>query len=102
MRASLLFLLLIPAFVAADDWPQWLGPRRDGTSAETGLSTTWPSGGPKRLWQRDVGTGYSGPVVAGNRLILFHRLDDKEIVECLDPASGKKQWDFSYAATFDD
>ncbi len=105
MRTSLLImtsLLALPANLSAADWPQWLGPNRDGCSAETGLMTAWPKDGPKRLWQRDVGAGYSGPVVAGNRLILFHRLKDREVVECLDPASGKKQWDFSYATAFDD
>ena len=86
----------------ADDWPQWLGPNRNGVSAETGINTSWPEKGPKQLWQREVGSGFAGPVVVGNRLILFHRVGDMEVVECLDPADGKKMWDYSYAATFVD
>ena len=68
----------------AGDWPQFRGPERDGVSKETGLAASWPRGGPPVVWDKRVGEGYSGPVVAGNRMILFHRLDDKEVVECLD------------------
>src|SRR5688572_22663106 len=53
-------LLLVPAAVAAQEWPQWRGPNRDGVSTETGLLKEWPAGGPKLAWQHDqVGVGYS-------------------------------------------
>ena len=77
------------------DWPQFLGPRRDSTSAETGLAQTWDAKGPRVVWQKDVGEGFSAPVVAGDRLILFHRVGDDEIVECLDAATGKEKWKHS-------
>jgi outer membrane protein assembly factor BamB len=86
----------------AADWPQFLGPDRDGVSPETGLLETWPQTGPPILWQRPVGSGFSGPVVAGGRLILMHRLGDKEIVGCLDAATGKDQWQFAYPTSFRD
>jgi len=104
MRRTHLALLAVLCLVCqarAGDWPQWLGPQRDGVSSETGLAA-WPRQGPKRLWLRDVGSGFSGPVCAGDRLIIFHRLGDKEVVECLSPATGKKHWDFRYATAFDD
>jgi outer membrane protein assembly factor BamB len=85
----------------AGDWPQWLGPQRDGVSAET-VVASWPKDGPPRLWQRDVGAGYSGTVIAGERLILFHRVDDKEVVECLHPATGKNVWRFDYPSNYED
>jgi outer membrane protein assembly factor BamB len=110
---ALLFLLLplmVPA--SAADWPQFLGPARNATSAETGLRLDWQEGLPK-LWEKKIGEGFSGPVVAGYRqadvtvsveprLILFHRLDDKEMVECLEPASGKEIWKFSYKTDYRD
>jgi outer membrane protein assembly factor BamB len=84
------------------DWPQFRGPSRDGTSTEKGLLAAWPEKGPPLLWDREVGEGYSGPVVAGDRLILFHRVDDKEVVQCLDAASGKEGWKYSYATAYKD
>lgn len=86
----------------AADWPQFLGPNRDGVSTETGLAATWPKAGPPVVWERKVGAGWSGPVVAEGRLILFHRVDDEEVVECLDAATGKEHWRFTYPATYRD
>ena len=80
---------------AAADWPQLLGPARDGHSAETKLDWNWPKDGPPVVWKKDVGTGWAGPVVAGGRVYLFHRVGDEEILACLDPATGKEQWSFA-------
>jgi len=88
--------------LAGADWPQFLGPTRNGISTETGLLQTWSQKGPPVLWEREVGEGFSGPVVAGERLILFHRLDGDEVVECLDPATGKPRWKFGYACAYRD
>jgi outer membrane protein assembly factor BamB len=74
------------------DWPQFLGPTRDGVSPETGLAIQWPEKGPPVVWEKEVGPGYSGPVVAGRWLVLFHRVGDSEVVECLDAATGKGRW----------
>ena len=60
--------LLFCACLAAD-WPQLLGPNRDGQSAEKDLLDSFPAKGPPVVWQRDVGEGYASPVVAGGRLI---------------------------------
>src|SRR4051794_12674233 len=93
--------LLVGASSAAD-WPQFLGPTRDGASAETGLARSWPKDGPKLLWKKDVGEGYSGPVIAGERLVLHYRVDNQEIVECFDPATGERRWKASYKTTYRD
>jgi outer membrane protein assembly factor BamB len=86
----------------AGDWPQFLGPERNGVSSEAGLIATWPKEGPPLLWQREVGEGFSGPVVAGGALVVFHRRGNEEIVECLDAASGKQRWKFSYPTQYRD
>jgi outer membrane protein assembly factor BamB len=86
----------------AADWPQFLGPRRDATSGETGLASSWPAKGPRLVWERDVGEGFSGPVVGGSRLILFHRLGDREVVESCDARTGKAGWKVSYPCDYDD
>jgi outer membrane protein assembly factor BamB len=99
---ALVVLLAGAALAPAADWPQFLGPARDGTSSETGLRRTWPEKGPPLVWEKQVGEGYSGPVVAGGRLILFHRVGDREVVECLKAADGKGVWKFDYPCTYED
>jgi outer membrane protein assembly factor BamB len=102
-RTILRGLLLVAAgCLAAADWPQFLGPARNSTSPEKGLIDTWPKKGPPVLWQREVGEGFSGPAIAGGRLILFHRTDGNEVVECLDAATGKELWKHSDATDYDD
>ena len=61
---ALLALALLAPLAHADDWPQWMGPTRDGVWAEAGVMRTLPAGGPKRLWVMPVSAGYSGPAVA--------------------------------------
>ena len=100
-RAGLIALLVTVsvAYAVAADWPGYLGPRRDGTSAETGLLRTWPKEGPTVLWTVPVGIGYGGPVVVGGKVYLLDRDDtvgDK--LRCLDFASGKELWSFTYEA----
>src|SRR5438876_5663616 len=51
--------------VRAEDWPQFLGPKRNGVSTETGLNLQWTKDGPPRVWSKKIGEGYSGPVIAG-------------------------------------
>ncbi len=77
---------------AAADWPQLLGPRADGTSNEIGLLSAWPSDGPKVLWKKRIGTGYSAPSIYNSRLVLFHRIGNEEVVEALDAKTAKPIW----------
>jgi len=101
-QCALLFVLLVCSSAGAADWPQFLGMQRDGTSTETGLARNWPAAGPRRVWQKEIGSGYSGPVVAGERLILFHRIKDREVIECLKTEDGSRNWQFSYPTRFED
>jgi outer membrane protein assembly factor BamB len=102
MRYVFLVFLAITAPARAADWPHLLGPTRDGVSSEQGLATTWPKDGPARLWAKKVGEGYSGPVVAGDKVIVFHRVGDEDIVACWDAATGKEQWTFAYPTRYRD
>jgi hypothetical protein len=72
-----------------EGWPGLLGPAHDCSSPEQGLDLEWPKAGPFEMWRIPVGSGYSAPVVLGDRLILLHRKDDDEIVDCLDAANGQ-------------
>lgn len=90
------------AGAGAQDWPQFLGPARDGRYTGAPLAADWPDGGPRRLWSRPVGAGFAGPVVAGDRLVLFHRVGGAEVVEALDAATGGVLWRYDYPTTYRD
>lgn len=85
-----------------EDWPAFLGPRQDNTSRETGLLKKWPAAGPTKVWSHSVGNAYSAPVTARGRLVVFHRLQNNEVVECLDTRAGKSLWSFRYPTHYDD
>ncbi len=94
-----LFVVLSVAYGFAADWPGYLGPRRDGTSAEKGLLRAWPQQGPKVLWTIPVGIGYGGPAVSGGKVYLLDRDDNVgDKLRCLDFATGKELWAFAYPA----
>src|SRR4051794_29739448 len=98
-RRAAVFLSLILACgsaLAAPDsftWPQWQGPDRTSVSKETGLLQEWPKGGPKLLWTAtNLGDGYSGPAVVGERLYTLGMRGDVEYVLCYSTADGKELW----------
>ena len=88
--------------LAAQDWPQILGPNRNGIYTGPEIVPSFPRTGPPPLWIRDVGAGFSGPAVAGDRLILFHRVNNRETVEAMDALTGKTAWTFAYATSYRD
>ncbi len=86
----------------AHDWPQHLGPERNGVYRGPALAESWGAQGPRVVWRKSVGQGFSGPVVAQGRLILFHRVANEEVVEALDALTGAPQWRYAYATTYRD
>ena len=86
----------------AADWPQYLGPNRDGVYPGEALTRAWPSDGPKVLWRkRNIGEGMGGIVLAKGRAILFHEIKRYDTIECLDAKSGKTLWENNSASNFD-
>lgn len=77
---------------AAADWPQFRGPRRDGASPETGFAAAWPEGGPRVVWRRPIGAGFSGVAVVGERLYTLYADGGSEYLACLEAATGKEVW----------
>ena len=76
--------------------------RATASPTETGLKAAWPKNGPPVVWEKDVGEGFSGPVVVGDRVILFHRVGDEEVVECLSAADGATKWKKGYPTNYRD
>ncbi|MBL9127457.1 MAG: PQQ-like beta-propeller repeat protein [Verrucomicrobiales bacterium] len=106
-------LLAVTVSAAAEDWPQWMGPRRDGVWRESGVLTRFDSNGPPKVWSVPVRAGYVGPAVAQGRLYLLDRetrpaperkkgeralpeMPGTERVLCLDAAKGSTIWEHVY------
>jgi outer membrane protein assembly factor BamB len=93
--------LLFSGDVLADEWPQFLGPNRDGSTRES-LGLPWPAEGLEKLWTHPVGAGFSGPAVSGTNGVVFHREADKEILESWDPATGRTLWRHASPTAYSD
>jgi outer membrane protein assembly factor BamB len=111
-------LSALPAAARADEWPQWLGPKRDGEWRETGILDKFPEGGPKVRWRTPIGAGYSGPVVVGDRVYVTDRMlaegaknpanpfdtktevPGKERVLCLSDKTGEPLWKHEYDCSY--
>ena len=109
--------LLAPAAVLADDWPQWLGPQRDGVWRETGILERFPEGGPTVRWRTPIGSGYAGPAVANGRVVVMDRrlrqgtanpenafdrgsIPGTERVLCLRESDGAVLWTHEYDCAY--
>jgi outer membrane protein assembly factor BamB len=80
-------------FSAGSDWPQWQGANRDGKSAESGLLKTWPAEGLKLVWKAgNLGEGYAGVSVVGNRLYVMGGLSDVNAITAIDTKDGAVLW----------
>ena len=110
-RLTLMFFAAA-SLAAADDWPQWMGPQRDGRYRESGLIDAFPEGGPDVQWEAECGLGYAGPAVAGGRVFLFDyvkqggesfnnpgqaaKLEGSERLRALDVKTGEEVWAYAY------
>jgi hypothetical protein len=117
LPGSWLVLLVLLTTSFADDWPQWLGPRRDSVWREGGIVRRFPAEGLKIRWRAPVQIGYAGPAVAEGRVYLMdyarqsgefknnpggrEKLEGKERVLCLDAGSGRLLWKHEYDRPYD-
>jgi len=92
--------ILLPFAAIAGDWPQILGQHRNGIADDERLNLDWPGGKPKTLWKRDAGDGVAGVAVADGRVVLFHRVGNQELVEAMDPLTGKVLWKVGFPTSF--
>ena len=96
-----LLLVLVASSAMAGDWPQILGPNRNGIAADDErLAEQWPQDGPPVRWERPVGSGYAGVAVAGRRVILFHRERGLEVAEAVDALTGETLWEDGTSTDF--
>jgi outer membrane protein assembly factor BamB len=117
IRLPLLLLALTASSARADDWPQWLGPKRDSIWRETGILAQFPAEGPKVLWRAKIAGGYAGPAVADGRVYVHDfvtsadarklnnpnlrpKAEGTERVLCFDAGTGKPLWKHEYACSY--
>ena len=109
---AFLLATLMASQACGDDWPQWMGPQRDGVYRETGVIDAIPDGGLPVKWRTPVNHGYSGPAVVGERVYVFDyeiasgsvdnnpggvsTLNGKERVLCLNAGNGDVVWEYAY------
>ena len=87
LRLAIALLLVLKGSVESSEWPRFLGPNQNGALTDETLPNEWPSEGPKKLWDRPVGSGFAGPIALKERILLFHRQGDQEEILSLDPVS---------------
>jgi outer membrane protein assembly factor BamB len=102
-----------PGGTGPDDWPQWRGPNRDGL-APAAVQTTWPPEGPRVLWKKPIGRGFSAPVTAAGRTFILAEEEGagehlpggdrrhQEVVLCCDARTGRDLWRFAYPGGFEE
>ncbi|MDG1891120.1 MAG: PQQ-binding-like beta-propeller repeat protein [Verrucomicrobiota bacterium] len=82
----------------AGDWPQFLGPERNGQAIEEG----WDLSSPKKAWELKVGSGFSGPVIVEKNLYIYHRINNQSTLDCLELESGEQVWRYQHITDYRD
>jgi outer membrane protein assembly factor BamB len=85
---------------SAGDWPQILGPQRDGIAAKEELAAEWPDPGPQSVWEARIGSGFAGVAVTNGIVVLFHRLGDDDTLSAFVATTGKPLWSQRYPTDF--
>ena len=96
------FIVITGVSLIAQDWPQFLGPDRDGVYDGPALALEWVGESPREIWRRSVGEGFAGPVVAKGRVLLFHRVAGEEVLEAFMADTGEPVWRYAYPTTYRD
>ena len=91
----MILVLMSMSYASAQDWPQWLGPNRDG-QADFKTPANWPDQLTQQ-WTISVGDGVATPALVGDKLYVFARADGNEVLRCLNSATGKEIWQNKYA-----
>src|SRR5258705_2412354 len=97
-----LLLCLIGLQCLAGDWPQWRGPGRSGHADLREQSLGSHPGEPKTFWRKEIGGGFSSPVIAHGKLAYLDAQDGKEVAHFIDAATGKELWQSAYGEMYED
>ena len=90
-------VVLLGAMRLRQDWPQWRGPNRDAKATGFEAPKTWPKELTQK-WKVKVGDGVATPALVGDKVYVFSREGEDEIIRCLDAEAGKELWQNKYPA----
>jgi outer membrane protein assembly factor BamB len=92
----------LAAGAVTHDWRSFLGPTHNAVSTETLLLKQFGKNGPAIVWEVTRGEGYASPAVVGERVLMFHRIGEEEVVECLQAETGRRFWRYAYPTAYRD
>jgi len=95
--STLACVCLLAISAQAQDWPQWRGPNRDAKATGFEAPKTWPQALALK-WKTTVGDADATPALVGDKLYVFSRIGDSEVLQCLDAGAGKELWRTAYEA----
>ncbi|MEZ6135608.1 MAG: PQQ-binding-like beta-propeller repeat protein [Pirellulaceae bacterium] len=102
LLAVLAMILTVGRATRAEDWAAFLGPRGDGTSAETGVDPDRWNPHPPIVWTMPLGISYGGPAIVGRRLLQFDRFGDEERITCYDKETRQELWRWQAPVVYSD
>ncbi len=87
------FQMVLPANA---QWTQYGGSNHGFKAKTPPLANSWPTEGPRKLWNRELGDGFSTIIVDNSRLYTMYRANEKEIVICMSAENGETVWEYAY------
>ena len=97
LTAGILLASVTCISLAAEDWPQWLGP--NGSNQTSGKGFLPDLNAYNIAWEKQIGLGYASITVADDKAFAMgHDQQGKETVYCLEASTGKELWRRSYQA----
>ena len=84
------------------DWPDFLGPQRNGKSTEKGLDLDWPDAGPPVKWTVALGAGYGAPAVSRGKVYHFERYGQEDRLICREAETGRELWSAASPTQYSD
>ena len=96
LLCCIIHFLCLPQLLSASDWTMFRGPDHNGISTETGWKKTWGESGPGKIWEAEVGIGFSSVSIADGRVFTLGNQGKKDTLFAFDASTGKKLWKYSY------
>ena len=105
MKKEFLLFVLTITFLTKycfADWPQFLGPHRNGTTQNESIPFEFADGEPEIEWEHSIGNGFSGPVVSNGHVVISHRKGNRAVTDALNIEDGKPVWAYEYETDYVD
>ena len=89
--ATTMILLMAAIVINAQDWPQWRGTNRDGRVTGFQNPAAWPEQLTQK-WKVSVGLGDATPALLKDRIYIYSKVGENEVLQCVDAVTGKQLW----------